>query len=169
MANKQKPRLNIKQKLFGDWYIKTGNATQAATEAGYSARTAYSIGSRLLKNVEVKAYIKKRMLELEEVLGFNKATIIQDLHDIKQRSMQAVPVMYYSPKERQYVQKKEQNEQGEEVGVYQFDGANANRAIENIAKMMGYNEPDKVEHSQDPGRPIFYIPENGREKAGPKK
>ena len=151
--------------MFVDWYIKLGNITEAAIKAGFSPRSAHVTGSRTLKKAKIQAYYKLRLTQLEEVLGFNKGTIIQDLHDIKSRSMQAVPVMYYSPKERQYVQKKEQNEQGEEVGVYQFDGANANRAIENIAKMMGYNEPDKIEHSQDPGRPIFYIPENGRGKA----
>lgn len=144
---KEKPeaKLTLKQKLFCDWYIKLANGTQAAIRAGYSEHTANRIASENLSKPDIKAYIKKRMTELEEVLGFNKSTIVQDLHDIKARSMQAEPVMYYSPKDRKYVQRMETNDEGEEVGVYQFDGANANRAIENISKMMGYNEPEKVE------------------------
>ena len=119
---------------------------------GYSEKTAFSIGSENLRKPDIQAYYKKRMTQLEEVLGFNKATVIQDLHDIKERSMQAVPVMYYNPKERKYMQKTEETEDHKEVGVYQFDGANANRAIENISKMMGYNEPEKVEDVTPPER-----------------
>ena len=40
-------------------YSKSGNATDAAKRAGYSARTAYSAGQRLLKNVEVLNEIKR--------------------------------------------------------------------------------------------------------------
>ena len=37
-----------------------GNATEAALKAGYSPKTAYSQGQRMLKNVEVKAAIAAR-------------------------------------------------------------------------------------------------------------
>lgn len=36
-----------------------GNATQAAIAAGFSAKTAYSAGGRLLKNVEIAAAVDK--------------------------------------------------------------------------------------------------------------
>ena len=36
------------------------NATNAAIQAGYSEKTAYSIGSRLLKEVEESGALKKR-------------------------------------------------------------------------------------------------------------
>lgn len=45
--------------IFVTEYIKSGNATQAAIAAGYSEKTAYSQGSRLLKNVEVQQYLNK--------------------------------------------------------------------------------------------------------------
>lgn len=41
--------------------VSAGNATDAAKRAGYSARTAYSAGSRLLKDVEVQRAIKIRV------------------------------------------------------------------------------------------------------------
>lgn len=138
-------KLNIKQKLFADWYIKIMHVTNAAIKAGYSKKTAYAIGSKLLKKVEIQEYIKVRKTQLEDLLGFNKGTVLQDLHNIKQMSMKEVPVMYYSPKEKAYVQRMEENEKGEEVGVYQYDSQGAIRAIENINKMMGYNEPEKTE------------------------
>lgn len=46
--------------IFVTEYIKNGNnATQAAIAAGYSEKTAYSQGSRLLKSVEVQQYLNK--------------------------------------------------------------------------------------------------------------
>lgn len=58
-------KITPKQKKFADFYIECGNATEAAKRAGYSEKTAYSIGQRLLKNVEVSAYIAKRQQEIE--------------------------------------------------------------------------------------------------------
>lgn len=49
--------LTPKQSLFVQEYLLDLNATQAAIRAGYSARTAYSQGQRLLKVVEVQAEI----------------------------------------------------------------------------------------------------------------
>lgn len=46
--------------IFVTEYLKNGNnATQAAISAGYSEKTAYSQGSRLLKSVEVQQYLNK--------------------------------------------------------------------------------------------------------------
>ena len=57
--------LTEKQKAFADAYIETGNQTEAARRAGYSSKTAYSIGNENLKKPEVSASIKSRMAELE--------------------------------------------------------------------------------------------------------
>lgn len=51
--------------VFCEDYLKHWNATKAAITAGYSERTAYSQGPRLLKNVEVQAYLKARLSELQ--------------------------------------------------------------------------------------------------------
>lgn len=58
--------LNTKQSSFVEHYLRLNNATQAAIEAGYSAKTAAQIGSRLLKNVEIAARVRERT---ETVLG----------------------------------------------------------------------------------------------------
>src|SRR5690242_21817769 len=47
--------LNDRQARFVAEYLVDLNATQGAIRAGYSARTAYSAGERLLRNVEVAA------------------------------------------------------------------------------------------------------------------
>lgn len=62
-----KNELTPKRKTFADEYIKNGgNATQAAIAAKYSEKTAYSQGQRLLKNVEVLAYIGKQTKRIEK-------------------------------------------------------------------------------------------------------
>ena len=64
-----------KQKKFCDEYIKSGNAKQSAIEAGYSPKTAYSIGNENLNKPELKAYIGKRLkqLESEKIAGAREA------------------------------------------------------------------------------------------------
>lgn len=51
--------LTLKQKIFCDEYLIELNATKAAIKAGYSEKTAYSIGSENLSKPEVSAYLKK--------------------------------------------------------------------------------------------------------------
>ncbi|WP_347962641.1 terminase small subunit [Lactococcus formosensis] len=90
-------KLTEKQKKFADFYIKLGNATQAAIEAEYSKRTAYSQGQRLLKNVEVKRYIEKRMEEIsnERIMSAKEAIIlISDIANgnITERVVVSTPV-----------------------------------------------------------------------------
>lgn len=48
-----------RQEKFCVEYLIDLNATQAAIRAGYREKTAYSMGQRLLKNVEIKSRIKK--------------------------------------------------------------------------------------------------------------
>ena len=54
-------KMTEKQQRFCDEYLIDLNATQAAIRAGYSEKTAYSQGQRMLKNVEVKAHIDKQL------------------------------------------------------------------------------------------------------------
>lgn len=56
--------MNARQKLFARYYLETTNATESAKRAGYSDKTAYSTGQRLLKNDEMKKEITRLMEEL---------------------------------------------------------------------------------------------------------
>lgn len=82
-------KLNARQKAFCEFYVACGNATEAAKKAGYSERTAYSIGQRLLKNVEVQNYVQelmekveeKRMASAEEVIKFLTASMRGEIEE----------------------------------------------------------------------------------------
>ena len=66
-----------KQRKFCDEYIKTGNATQSAINAGYSKKTAKSIGAENLTKPDLKKYIDSKLKDIsnnaiataEETLG----------------------------------------------------------------------------------------------------
>lgn len=67
-------KLTPKQRLFVESYASNGfNATKAAIAAGYSEATAYSQGSRLLKDVEIKAaldqFFQENTMRALEVLS----------------------------------------------------------------------------------------------------
>ena len=51
--------LNAKQKRFCEEYLIDLNATQAAIRAGYSEKTAYSQGQRLLRHSDAQSLIQK--------------------------------------------------------------------------------------------------------------
>lgn len=53
--------MTAKQRAFAQEYLIDLNATQAEFRAGYSERTAHSIGPRLLENVEVKREIEEQL------------------------------------------------------------------------------------------------------------
>lgn len=81
--------MNDRQKAFADYYIETGNATESAKRAGYSEKTAYSMGNRMLKNVEVSTYIaertapteQKRIATGDEVMEFLTAVMRGEIKD----------------------------------------------------------------------------------------
>ena len=51
--------LPIRQRMFVAEYLIDLNATQAAQRAGYSMKTAYSQGQRLLKKVEIQQSLQE--------------------------------------------------------------------------------------------------------------
>ncbi|GAF37322.1 phage terminase, small subunit [Lentilactobacillus farraginis DSM 18382 = JCM 14108] len=58
-------KLRPKQKAFAEEYVKLGNATKAALNAGYSKKTAAETGSENLKKPHIKTYINQLMAEIE--------------------------------------------------------------------------------------------------------
>lgn len=52
-------KLTLKQQKFCEEYAASGNATQSAIAAGYSPKTAYSIGEENLRKPDIIAEIKR--------------------------------------------------------------------------------------------------------------
>lgn len=74
--------LTAKQQRFVDEYLIDLNATQAATRAGYSKKTANEQGSRLLANVSVGAAIHQRMNERSGRVEITQDMVLRELAKI---------------------------------------------------------------------------------------
>ena len=92
--------LSEKQRVFCEHYAACRNATESAKRAGYSAKTAYSQGQRLLKKAEIQAYIdrvfeeagthrKDRIATLEEVLEYLSKTMRNEQERTSERTRAA--------------------------------------------------------------------------------
>lgn len=78
---KTREGLTPKQKRFAKAYAKTGNATASAKTAGYSAKTAGSIGHENLTKPEIRSYIDSMGANLEAVKGLTQEQIAAMLMD----------------------------------------------------------------------------------------
>ncbi|GHU78379.1 hypothetical protein AGMMS49992_28900 [Clostridia bacterium] len=76
--------MTLKQQRFVDEYMVDMNATQAAIRAGYSAKTAYSIGEQLLRKLEVSESITARQTALSRRIGYDVQQIFEGITEIAQ-------------------------------------------------------------------------------------
>lgn len=75
---KKERELSIKQKRFCEYYIISGNATDAGIKAGYSEKYIGTNTDKLLKNTKIQEYIEelikqeenKRIADGKEVLEY---------------------------------------------------------------------------------------------------
>lgn len=66
------------QQRFADEYLIDLNATQAAIRAGFSKKSAYSQGARLLKNDKVARYIDQKRAEISEKCGITAERVLEE-------------------------------------------------------------------------------------------
>ena len=75
-------KLNAQQLLFLQEYLISLNATEAAKKAGYSKKTAYSQGQRLLKHVEIQRRLAESAKKKEIALDMSKMDVLRELSSI---------------------------------------------------------------------------------------
>lgn len=71
-------KLTPKQERFVQEYLVDLNATAAAKRAGYNEKTAYSMGQRLLKNVEVQSSIQEAQKSLRNRTEITQEMVIRE-------------------------------------------------------------------------------------------
>lgn len=125
--------LTDKQETFCQEYLKDLNATQAATRAGYSEKTANEQGARLLANVSVAARVKELMALREKRTQITADKVLQDIEEIKIRCMQGEPVL---------------DKEGMPTGEWKFEAHAALKACELQGKHLKLFT-DKVEQTSD--------------------
>ena len=75
-------QLTQKQRRFVQEYLVDLNATQAAIRAGYSERTAYVQGPRLLENVGVQVAIQEALKKREQRTEITQDRVLTELAKI---------------------------------------------------------------------------------------
>jgi phage terminase small subunit len=73
-------KLAAQQLRFVDEYLLDLNAAQAAIRAGYSARTAYTVGPRLLRDPRIAAAVSAAQAARSERTGITADRVLGELN-----------------------------------------------------------------------------------------
>lgn len=76
-------KLTIKQLKFIESYIVSGNATQAAIEAGYSKKTAAQTGNENLRKPDIMKALEKRTEALQSEKVDSQQDIVEFLSSVR--------------------------------------------------------------------------------------
>lgn len=160
MPKRAKGDLTDKEKIFCREYILDWNATRAAIKAGYSQKTATEIGYENLRKPHIEAYIKEIQSDLEKVSGISRLKVLNEFAKLAFASIAHLHNTWIERKEfekltedqkaciseiqtrtKGYKQEDGPDIEVQEIKVKLYD---KQRALDSIAKMLGYNEPDKL-------------------------
>jgi len=132
-------KLNQRQLAFIQEYLVCGNATKSAIKAGYSKKTAYSQGQRMLKNVEVKKAIAKAQQKTAERNEITLDEVVGNARELVKRGLEPDPVMQFDHEKKEMV----------ETGEYKYDSSAVAKGNEQLIRMGGFYAPEKHEHKHD--------------------
>jgi len=129
MADKQ---LTDKQRRFVEEYLVDLNATQAAIRAGYSEKTARSIGAENLAKPDIARAVSEAQDDRSRRTVIDQTWVLRHLREIVERSMQARQVL-----DRKGEPVLVETPDGRLVPAFSYDPASANRSLELIGKHLG--------------------------------
>lgn len=156
--------LTDKQQRFVDEYLIDLNATQAAIRAGYSEKTARSIGQRLLTNVDIQKAIEDAQSKRAEQTQIDAAYVLRRLVEIDQMDVLDImddkyclkPIGEWPKIWRQYISSIENLEEFEGFGedrtqigwLKKIKWPDKTKNLELLGKHVSVGAfKDKVEHS----------------------
>lgn len=125
-------KLTDKQKRFIEEYLIDLNATQAAIRAGYSEKTAYSIGEENLKKPEIKRAIEEAQLNRSSRVQITQDDVIRMLIENIEKSSgtkQVVITQTRKSEDGEFV--------GDDVAQFVYEPSSVNKALELLGKHLG--------------------------------
>src|SRR5574344_471117 len=161
-------KLTDKQEKFCYEYVLHLNATKAAINAGYSEKTAYSIGGENLKKPEIQERIRYMQDNLAETAQLSALRVLKEHEKIAYSSIAHMHQTWVERKDfeeltddqkaciksistkilKKNIGTKEDPEivDVEYVRIELYD---KQKALDAINQMLGYNAPTKSEYSGD--------------------
>lgn len=158
MLENQEIQLNEKQRRFCEEYVIDWNATRAAKVAGYSEKTAAEMGYENLRKPQIQAYITEIQKDLSKLAGVSALRNILELKKLAYSNLSKFKDDWMTEKEfneltedekaclSEIIHTSKTTEFGTE-NIVKFKLFDKIKAIETINKMLGYNSPDKIDHS----------------------
>lgn len=142
-----------KQKAFINHYIVHLNATKAAQLAGYSEKTAYSIGHENLRKPEISAEIEKRLREnamrADEVLSRLSDMARGDMGEYLLKAPEDLADHDYSRLIKKYKRTTRYSRKtDEEIETVEIELYSAQQALETLAKVYKLTTSIQVEDWQ---------------------
>ncbi len=166
MGKKGEDGLNQKQKQFCQLYIYDWNGTKAykQTYKGVNDNTAGVQASRLLGNPKIQAHLAEIQKDLEKTAGISRWMVIKEHQKLAFSSIASLHNTWITRREFEELTEDEksciaeiQTQTRTELGG--LDGEtpiqvdyvkiklyDKQKSLDSIAKMLGYNEPEKMLH-----------------------
>lgn len=161
---KQEIKLTPKQLIFCAEYCVDFNATNAAIQAGYSKRTACSIGSENLRKPEVQAQIRKFQANLSEASGISALRVLNEHKKIAFSNIADFHTGWITLKEFDSLSEDQKasiaeiktksetriEKNGDEAITVKEDYVflklyDKQKSLDSISKMLGFESPQKIE------------------------
>lgn len=157
----KKKKISPKLKAAAHEYIKDWNIYRAMVTAGYSHNYAKAQGYRMLENVGFVEYVEKIKNDIATEAGISKLSLISELKKIAFSDITNIQQDWITRKDfdelpndvKACIQeisssiKKTQGKKGKEIETeyVKIKFHDKTKAIQDIMKAMGWNEPSKLE------------------------
>lgn len=152
------PELTPKQKIFCEQYVIDWNGSRAAKAAGYSEKTATAIAAENLTKPNIRAYINAIQKDISKLAGVSALRNVLELKKIAYANLSKLKDDWMTEKNFNELSEDEKaclseiihttkSFEGSTESIVKFKLYDKIKAIETINKMLGFNEPDKFDHT----------------------
>ncbi len=172
MEEENLSELTEKQKAFCREYIYDWNGRRAAIAAGYSEKTAAEMAYENLNKPHIKAYIEEVQADLEKIAGMSRLRVLREHEKLAFSNIAHLHETWVTRKEFESLNEEQKacimeiqtqtrmektaDEQMIQVDFIKIKLYDKHKSLESIAKLLGYNEPDKIDHTSK-GKQIGFI------------
>jgi len=159
-------KLTPKEERFCQEYCLDFNATKSALKAGYSAKTAYSIGYENLRKPEIQKRIKEKQDNLAELAGISALRIVKEHEKIAFLNTGKLRNGWFTPHDYEMLTDDEKaciqevttkpGMFGDSLKVKLYD---KQKSLDSLADILGIKAPTKTELTGKDGKDLIAGPD----------